>query len=72
MLGFLAFRKAKCEALVLEVGLGGRLDATNIIPSPLVSVITAVQLDHMKILGNTIEEIALEKVILSSKSLPKK
>jgi dihydrofolate synthase/folylpolyglutamate synthase len=45
---------------VLEVGLGGRLDATNII-NPELCIITSIDYDHMKILGNTLEEIALEK-----------
>ena len=47
--------------VVLEAGLGGRLDATNVIPSPVLSIITSVGLDHTKILGNTREEIAIEK-----------
>jgi dihydrofolate synthase / folylpolyglutamate synthase len=51
----------KCDIVVLEVGLGGRLDATNIIPTPLVSVITSISLDHTKILGDTVEQIAYEK-----------
>lgn len=55
------FRKMRCEAVVLETGLGGRFDATNVIRSPLVSVITSVSLDHTKILGNTVEQIAAEK-----------
>ena len=56
----LHFRDQRCEAAVFEVGIGGRLDATNVIPSAL-SIITAVQLDHMHVLGNTVEEIAYEK-----------
>lgn len=54
------FAESKCEAIVLEVGLGGRLDATNIV-IPKLSIITSVQLDHVKILGDTLEKIALEK-----------
>lgn len=60
-LAFLWFAKQNCGIVVLEVGLGGRLDATNVIPCPLVSVITALSLDHTKILGDTIEKIAAEK-----------
>jgi dihydrofolate synthase / folylpolyglutamate synthase len=60
-LAFLWFASQNCEIVVLEVGLGGRLDATNVIPRPLVSVITALSLDHTKILGDTIEQIAAEK-----------
>ncbi len=58
---FMVFRKAGCEYCVLEVGLGGRLDSTNIIRTPLVSVIASVSLDHMAVLGDTVEEIAHEK-----------
>lgn len=60
-LAFLWFAEQNCGIVVLEVGLGGRLDATNVIPRPLVSVITALSLDHTKILGDTIEKIAAEK-----------
>ena len=60
-LAFLWFASQDCEIVVLEVGLGGRLDATNVISCPLVSVITALSLDHTKILGDTIEQIAAEK-----------
>ncbi len=58
---FLCFKKLQVDVLVLEVGLGGRLDATNVIPTPLVNVITSLSLDHTGILGETIEEIAFEK-----------
>lgn len=58
---FLYFEKKKCDFVVLEVGLGGRLDSTNIINAPYVSVITSVSLDHTAILGDTIEKIAAEK-----------
>ncbi len=59
-LAFLAFAEANVEIAVLEVGLGGRLDATNIV-EPVLSVITDIALDHMEWLGNTITEIAREK-----------
>lgn len=55
------FKRNNCDVVVLEVGLGGRFDATNIIKKPLVSVITSISLDHMNILGNTIRQIAFEK-----------
>lgn len=55
------FEKAGCDICVLEVGLGGRLDSTNIISTPLVSVITSISLDHTAILGDTVEKIAAEK-----------
>ena len=58
---FLCYKELQCDVVVLEVGLGGRLDATNIIEAPLVNVITSLSIDHSAILGNTIEEIAFEK-----------
>ncbi len=60
-LGFLYFAHEKCDVVVLEVGLGGRLDATNIIDCPLLAVITPLGLDHTEYLGNTIADIAFEK-----------
>ncbi len=58
---FLYYEKKKCDFVVLEVGLGGRLDSTNVINAPYVSVITSISLDHTAILGDTIEKIAAEK-----------
>ena len=58
---FLAFSRTPADYLILEVGLGGRLDATNVIDHPAVSVITSIGLDHQQYLGDTIEEIAREK-----------
>jgi dihydrofolate synthase/folylpolyglutamate synthase len=60
VLGFLFFARQDVDLAVIEVGLGGRLDATNVI-TPLVSVITSLYLDHTSILGDTLEEIAAEK-----------
>ncbi len=60
-IAFLFFAEAKLDLAVLEVGMGGRLDATNVV-APLVSVITDIALDHQKYLGDTIGEIAGEKV----------
>lgn len=59
---FLAFRDAHVELAVLEVGLGGRLDATNVIPPPRVAAITRVSYDHMAELGDSLSQIAFEKV----------
>jgi dihydrofolate synthase/folylpolyglutamate synthase len=59
---FLAFRDAKVDLAVLEVGLGGRLDATNVIPPPRVAAITRVSYDHMAELGDSLTAIASEKV----------
>jgi dihydrofolate synthase/folylpolyglutamate synthase len=58
---FLAFRDAGVDLAVLEVGLGGRLDATNVIPPPRVAAITRVAFDHMAELGSTLTQIATEK-----------
>lgn len=60
-LAFLYFKRHGCDIVVLEVGMGGRLDSTNVIEPPLVSVITGIALDHTAILGNTVAEIAREK-----------
>ena len=61
IMAILAFSRNPATACVVEVGLGGRLDATNIIPNPLISIITSISLDHVKILGGTIALIAKEK-----------
>lgn len=59
--GLLYFKEKHCDVVVLEVGMGGRLDATNVIKTPLVSVVTGIALDHTAILGDTVEKIAAEK-----------
>ncbi len=60
-LTFVYFQKKRVDFQVLEVGLGGRLDATNVVANPAVCVITPISLDHTQLLGNTLEEIAREK-----------
>lgn len=60
-MAFMHFKNHKCHIVVLETGLGGRLDATNIVKSCRVAVITNIGLDHMEFLGNSIELIAAEK-----------
>ncbi|HXZ30094.1 MAG TPA: folylpolyglutamate synthase/dihydrofolate synthase family protein [Dehalococcoidia bacterium] len=60
-LAFAYFQKKQVDFQVLEVGLGGRLDATNVVAKPTVCIITSISLDHTQILGNTIGEIAREK-----------
>jgi dihydrofolate synthase / folylpolyglutamate synthase len=55
------FQKKRCEYAVIEVGLGGRYDATNVIPDPLITAITNIGLDHMQILGPTVRHIATDK-----------
>ena len=58
---FLWFKQEKCDIVVLETGLGGRLDATNVIAAPEAAVIMNIGLDHTQILGDTVEKIAAEK-----------
>jgi dihydrofolate synthase/folylpolyglutamate synthase len=60
-IAFCWFNEQKVDWVVLEVGLGGRLDATNVIASPVVSLITPIGLEHQSILGKTIQQIAGEK-----------
>ncbi len=67
---FLYYKNAGCGFVVLETGLGGRFDATNVIESPLASVIVSISLDHVNILGNTIGEIAFEKCGIIKKGSP--
>ena len=67
---FLAFRDHHVDLAVIEVGIGGRLDATNVVPPPLVSAITRIALDHMDRLGSTLEEIAREKAGIAKQGSP--
>lgn len=60
-MAILYFKEQQCDAVILETGLGGRLDSTNAVGTPEVSVITKIGYDHMAILGETLEEIAAEK-----------
>ena len=60
-IAFEYFKRKKCDIVVLEVGMGGEWDATNVIPAPEVAVITNIGLDHTDVLGSTIEEIAQTK-----------
>ena len=69
-LAFLYFARKKCDYVVLECGLGGRLDATNIIKTPILSVITGIALDHTAILGDTPEKIAAEKAGIIKSGVP--
>lgn len=67
---FLWFYETKCDIVVLEVGLGGRYDSTNVIKNSLLSVITGIAFDHTEILGDTIEKIAWEKAGIIKESCP--
>ena len=60
-LAFSYYDQERCQVVVLETGLGGRLDATNVVAQPAVSIITSIGLEHTRILGDTIEKIATEK-----------
>ncbi len=67
---FLLFARHPADLLLLEVGLGGRLDATNVIERPLASVITRVSIDHREFLGDTIAAIAAEKAGILKRGVP--
>lgn len=69
-LAFSFFAKRKTDVVVLETGLGGRLDATNVIANPALSIITSIGLEHTRILGDTIELIAKEKAGIIKKDCP--
>ncbi len=68
--GFLAFSRVPADYLLLEVGLGGRLDATNVVDKPALTIITPVSLDHQQYLGNTLAEIAGEKAGIIKRGVP--
>ena len=68
--GFLCFAAAACEYVVLEVGLGGRLDATNVIENPICTVITQIGYDHMEYLGDSLADIAAEKCGIVKSGIP--
>lgn len=67
---FLAFARTPADWTLLEVGLGGRLDATNVIAAPRLTVITPVSLDHQQYLGETVAEIAGEKAGILKRRVP--
>jgi dihydrofolate synthase/folylpolyglutamate synthase len=67
---FLLFARHPADILLLEVGLGGRLDATNVVEQPLAGVITRVAIDHRDFLGDTIEQIAAEKAGILKPGVP--
>ncbi len=68
--GFILFAEAKADAAILEVGLGGRFDATNVIAAPAVSLIMPVTLDHQSYLGDKVEQIAIEKAGIIKPGVP--
>jgi dihydrofolate synthase/folylpolyglutamate synthase len=68
-LAFMFYARSQIDVAVLEVGLGGRFDATNVV-TPIVSVITSLSMDHMNLLGNSIEQIAFEKAGIIKRHVP--
>jgi dihydrofolate synthase/folylpolyglutamate synthase len=69
-MALLYFKEQGCDCLVMETGLGGRLDSTNALGKPAVAVITRIGFDHMAILGDTIEAIAQEKAGIIKPGVP--
>lgn len=69
-IAFLYFADKRPDVVILETGLGGRLDSTNAVDDPLLTIITSIGLDHVSILGNTIPEIAAEKAGIIKPSAP--
>lgn len=69
-MGMMVFGESDVEYIILETGLGGRLDATNAPENPLLTVITSVSLDHTEILGDTIDKIAYEKAGIIKENVP--
>jgi dihydrofolate synthase/folylpolyglutamate synthase len=67
---FLAFSKTPADIIIIECGMGGRIDATNIIEKKLATVITPISFDHVEYLGNSIERIALEKAMIMRPETP--
>lgn len=70
LMGMIIFSRENVDYIILETGLGGRLDATNAVENPLLTVITEIGFDHMQYLGNTIEEIAGEKAGIIKPGVP--
>lgn len=70
LIGMLIFEEAKVEYLVLETGLGGRLDATNSVQHPVVTILTSISLDHTEYLGDTVAAIAGEKAGIIKAGVP--
>ncbi len=69
-IAFEYFAEEKCDIVVLECGMGGRMDSTNIIPAPVLAVITGIALDHTAFLGDTVEKIAEEKAGIIKSGVP--
>lgn len=70
LLGFKYWEETGVDVAVLEVGLGGRLDSTNIVRKPALSVVTSIGLDHVGILGSSIEDITAHKLGIAKEGCP--
>ena len=69
-IAFVYFAEMPCDAVLLEVGMGGRLDATNLLKKPVCSVITTISMDHMAFLGDSLPSIAMEKAGIIKRECP--
>ena len=67
---FFAFARIPADVTLLETGMGGRLDATNVVKTPLATVLTSISMDHTQFLGNTLAEIAGEKAEIMKPGVP--
>lgn len=70
MMAWIKFAEEKVDYAIIECGIGGRLDSTNIVDKPICSVITSVGFDHMEILGDTLEKIGGEKAGIFRENVP--
>ena len=70
VIAFLYFLKEKVDFVILETGMGGREDATNVVSKPVCTVLSSIGMDHMEFLGNTIEQIAFEKAGIMKEGCP--
>jgi len=70
MIALLEFERLGCDYAVLECGIGGHLDATNIVDEPVCSIITSLGFDHTDVLGDSLDEIASEKSGVIKRNLP--
>ena len=70
VMAFKVFLEEKVDVTILEVGIGGQYDCTNVVPKPIVTGVTSLGLDHCSLLGNTIEQIAWQKAGIFKPSVP--
>lgn len=70
VIALMYFKRTRCDIVVLETGIGGLLDSTNVVENKVVTIITSISYDHTKILGNTLEKIAFQKAGIIRKHVP--